>query len=112
MRTKKKRIRKWAARHNGKFDFFHYDCDRGTQSYFATFDNECNCVEYGFDNVTQLRKCLSKLWENEPVMLEVILPVTVAIYKGRPQSPECTFASEQAIESGTDISIPEFVYVF
>ena len=107
----KKRFIEWAAKYGEKDNFLTYQRDKDIDSYFIDFNNEDNCVEYGFSNVPQLQQQLSRMWTHDAALMETIRLCAISGFKGKPKNKEDTFATENATHGNT-VTIPDFVYAF
>lgn len=89
--------------------------DGSAPSYYEKrSEQETLIYEYDFDDFPQIKACLEELWQDEPVMKDMVLISSVSAMKYRlDEKSEQTEVNP--IVSGTsdgEFEIPEYVYVF
>ena len=104
----KEKIFEWAKENHSESNDILMKKNLEMKSYFETFSQDENFVEYGFSNLPNFKNQLLKMWQDDSAMEKISLPCSVAAFKLKPI--EDNISPEEV--SDKEFVIPEFVYAF
>lgn len=88
--------------------------DESMPSYYEKRnEREALIYEFDFDDFPQIKACFEKLWQDDPVMQDMVLISAVSAMKHRPNEQKQTEVNPAFSKaSDGEFEIPEYVYVF
>lgn len=100
---------------NGKVDkeYLSFGYKSDVETYFTTFSQENNIMEYSFDNLKGLGSLLGKMWGEEEKLVKLAHICAVAAFKERQiVDTGSDKMGMQSTSSTADVKLPSAVYVF
>ena len=110
-KNEKQTLKEWASSGDvsSKNDSFDNFKDVFADTYYSDYDNSSDICKYGFDDVNQLTKMLSALWEDDEQLKEIAIICSIAAYKAK-EAELFSCEVEDDYKNVKEIQVPDYIY--